>query len=152
MSVYTCSYFLTSSTGSYAFDSTYVPSWEGPWLTWRHRMKAIFWKTLSWTKVWFLYQVFQIQWYQFTISLSHKFLTIFWTAYIGCINDREVRFLDGEFHYSDTMTNRMCTVKCRERFYDFSGTQVLHLILTILNFIMRHKLVIFTAHWYRQSF
>lgn len=44
-------------------------------------------------------------------------------AYIGCINDREVRFLDGEFHYSDTMTNRMCTVKCRERFYDFSGTQ-----------------------------
>lgn len=44
-------------------------------------------------------------------------------AYIGCINDREVRFLDGEFHYSDSMTNRMCTVKCRKRFYDFSGTQ-----------------------------
>ncbi|XP_078332943.1 uncharacterized protein LOC111105829 isoform X2 [Crassostrea virginica] len=44
-------------------------------------------------------------------------------AYVGCVHDRNVRFLDGQFHYSDKMTNTFCAEKCRQSSYTYSGTQ-----------------------------
>ncbi|XP_055997108.1 uncharacterized protein LOC125646981 [Ostrea edulis] len=48
---------------------------------------------------------------------------VFNKAYVGCINDKSDRLLDGDFHYSRGMTNQKCLQKCRQNYYTFSGTQ-----------------------------
>lgn len=64
----------------------------------------------------------------FSLSLNCNFCKFIMSlsplAYVGCINDKSDRLLDGDFHYSRGMTNQKCLQKCRQNYYTFSGTQV----------------------------